>query len=148
MMKVIIHSGVARRRASPHGMVARKKVAHKNKLRKQLNKRKVCTVSCMNVRRSCKLRLSMRYEIMGRKTRSSFHSDFKYIAARSQSVGPTTTSEGSPKRQIRSGSAAPATNAASNKAQKKTPVSTPTIVERRPRPSKSVRFSIRKKAIN
>lgn len=54
-------------------------------------------------------------------------------ADRSQSVGPAP-SEGSPKRQVRSGSAAPAT--ASTKVTKKTPVSTPTIVERRPRPSK------------
>lgn len=72
------------------------------------------------------------------------------IVARSQSVGPTTTSEGSPKRQIRSGSAVPAANTTATKqTQKKTPVSTPTIVERRPRPSKSVRFNVKqKKAIN
>lgn len=52
---------------------------------------------------------------------------------RSQSVGPApSNADGSPKRQVRSGSAAPA----SNKGTKKTPVSTPTVVERRPRPSK------------
>lgn len=57
---------------------------------------------------------------------------------RSQSVGPiTTNADGSPKRQIRSGSAVPnATSTSSSKPYKKTPVSTPTIVERRPRPSK------------
>lgn len=57
---------------------------------------------------------------------------------RSQSVGPiTTNADGSPKRQIRSGSAVPnATSTTSSKPYKKTPVSTPTIVERRPRPSK------------
>lgn len=56
----------------------------------------------------------------------------KRHSARSQSVGPTSTSEGSPKRQARSGSAVPA----AAKTQKKTPVTTPTVVERRPRPSK------------
>lgn len=67
---------------------------------------------------------------------------FRFIGGRSQSVGPTATNtEGSPKRQIRSGSAVPsavsaATNSAAKPPQKKTPASTPTIVERRPRPSK------------
>ncbi|XP_055321523.1 uncharacterized protein LOC129577838 isoform X5 [Sitodiplosis mosellana] len=51
---------------------------------------------------------------------------------RSQSVGPNV--DGSPKRQVRSSSAAPATTA-STKVAKKTPISTPTIVERRPRPN-------------
>lgn len=57
---------------------------------------------------------------------------------RSQSVGPTpsTNVDGSPKRQARSGSAAPATASSAAKAPKKAPVATPTIVERRPRPSK------------
>lgn len=56
----------------------------------------------------------------------------KNQADRSQSVGPApSNADGSPKRQVRSGSAAPATKVA-----KKTPASTPTIVERRPRPSK------------
>lgn len=65
--------------------------------------------------------------------------NFHQILARSQSVGPISTTEGSPKRQARSGSAVPsATTITSNKTQKKTPVSTPTIVERRPRPSKSI----------
>lgn len=54
---------------------------------------------------------------------------------RSQSVGPAPTNvDGSPKRQVRSGSAAPA----STKSTKKTPVSTPTVVERRPRPSEFI----------
>lgn len=54
---------------------------------------------------------------------------------RSQSVGPIPSNvDGSPKRQIRSGSAAPASATAQK--IKKTPVSTPTIVEKRPRPSK------------
>lgn len=54
---------------------------------------------------------------------------------RSQSVGPAPSNvDGSPKRQVRSGSAAPA----STKGAKKTPVSTPTVVERRPRPSEFI----------
>lgn len=66
------------------------------------------------------------------------------FVGRSQSVGPVTTNtEGSPKRQIRSGSAVPnATSTTSSKPYKKTPVSTPTIVERRPRPSKLLAISI------
>lgn len=62
----------------------------------------------------------------------------KFLLGRSQSVGPiTTNADGSPKRQIRSGSAVPnGTSTSSTKPFKKTPVSTPTIVERRPRPSK------------
>ncbi|XP_031630937.1 uncharacterized protein LOC116345606 isoform X7 [Contarinia nasturtii] len=55
---------------------------------------------------------------------------------RSQSVGPAPSNvDSSPKRQVRSGSAAPATTIAGTKVGKKTPVSTPTIVERRPRPN-------------
>ncbi|XP_031630932.1 uncharacterized protein LOC116345606 isoform X2 [Contarinia nasturtii] len=55
---------------------------------------------------------------------------------RSQSVGPAPSNvDSSPKRQVRSGSAAPATTIAGTKVGKKTPVSTPTIVERRPRPT-------------
>lgn len=59
---------------------------------------------------------------------------------RSQSVGPvSTTVDGSPKRQIRAGSAVPGSAVAISCTgpKKKTPVSTPTtIAERRPRPSK------------
>lgn len=57
---------------------------------------------------------------------------------RSQSVGPVSSNvESSPKRQVRSGSAAPAASTTAAKtATKKTPANTPTIVERRPRPSK------------
>lgn len=73
-----------------------------------------------------------------------------FSLGRSQSVGPvSSTIEGSPKRQIRSGSAVP-TNTSAPKSgttgttltagQKKTPVTTPTIVERRPRPSKYTKF--------
>lgn len=57
---------------------------------------------------------------------------------RSQSVGPAPSNnvDGSPKRQARSGSAAPAPANSAAKAPKKAPVPNPTIVERRPRPSK------------
>lgn len=69
------------------------------------------------------------------------------MIGRSQSVGPVSVNtDGSPKRQIRSGSAVPAVStttttanastAAASKPQKKVQASTPTIVERRPRPSK------------
>ena len=68
------------------------------------------------------------------------HRSAYLLAGRSQSVGPTSANESSPKRQVRSGSAVPATantaNKDATKSHKKTPVSTPTIVERRPRPSK------------
>lgn len=56
------------------------------------------------------------------------------VGGRSQSVGPVPNVDGSPKRQVRSGSAVPGSAVAIGK--KKTPVSTPTtIAERRPRPS-------------
>lgn len=45
--------------------------------------------------------------------------------------------ESSPKRQVRSGSAAPTASTTAKSTSKKTPAATPTIVERRPRPSKS-----------
>lgn len=59
-------------------------------------------------------------------------------ADRSQSVGPASSNvDGSPKRQVRSGSAAPAASStAASKVSKKTPASTPIVPERRPRPSK------------
>ncbi|XP_037027404.1 uncharacterized protein LOC119068092 isoform X1 [Bradysia coprophila] len=71
------------------------------------------------------------------KSSSSPKKVLKQSKGRSQSVGPVTTNaDGSPKRQIRSGSAVPnATSTSSSKPYKKTPVSTPTIVERRPRPT-------------
>ncbi|XP_037027406.1 uncharacterized protein LOC119068092 isoform X3 [Bradysia coprophila] len=71
------------------------------------------------------------------KSSSSPKKVLKQSKGRSQSVGPVTTNaDGSPKRQIRSGSAVPnATSTSSSKPYKKTPVSTPTIVERRPRPN-------------
>lgn len=63
-----------------------------------------------------------------------------FFVGRSQSVGPIQNqNESSPKRQNRLGSTAVNnTTATSNavKPQKKTPVSTPTTAERRPRPSK------------
>lgn len=62
------------------------------------------------------------------------------MLGRSQSVGPIQNqNESSPKRQIRSGTiAVNNTTATVNavKPHKKTPVSTPTTAERRPRPSK------------
>jgi len=61
------------------------------------------------------------------------------LVGRSQSVGPSVTDGGSPKKQAKPMSASVTASTASSaaKAHKKTPVSTPTITaEHQPRPSK------------
>lgn len=103
-------------------IVAHRKEAHKKVVRKKLLK-----VNFLNT----SLRLILTLFI---------------VSGRSQSVGPIQNqTESSPKRQNRSGSTAVNnTTATSNvaKPHKKTPVSTPTTGERRPRPSKSIKFIV------
>lgn len=66
------------------------------------------------------------------------------LVGRSQSVGPTVTDGGSPKKQPKAMSAsvtAATTSSAAKAYNRKTPVSTPTVTaDHQPRPSKSNQF--------
>lgn len=113
-MKVEVHNEEVPKRVLHQDIVAHRKVAHKNVAQKKL----------LKVNNYFQIKKNIKFLIVGR----------------SQSVGPIQSqNELSPKRQNRSGSTAVNNSTATTnsvKPLKKTPVSTPTTGERRPRPSK------------